>query len=272
MTILEEKEIWLPQLPVLVGLPEERPGLPPHLKANLQNALLQVFTKQNIPFKIEFIEQGHTACLSAFEKAMILLPDSGFCIVGGVDSYDNIETIEWLEHDIKRLFCTTVEDGFIPGQSAGFVLLASEDAIRKHQIKPLAKILSVAGDEEANSFESNKMSTGKALSQTFKQLLKAIPENVKIDEIYSTQNGEKYSAQEFAYAITNIGPRIKEVGNLIAPYNRWGDLGAASVPVLLGIMTEAGKKGYAKGPLNLISAANLGNKRAGALIELLNLK
>ena len=105
-----------------------------------------------------------------------------------------------------------------------------------------------------------------------KQVLEVVPEDTQIDEVYSTQNGEKYSAIEYAYSITNVGTRIKEVKNMIAPYTCWGDLGAASVPVLFGLMTEAGKKGYAKGPINLLTAANLGTQRASALIELLNIK
>lgn len=259
-------------LPVLIGLPEDRPGLLNQIEAVVEQPIKEALESLNLTPQVEFIKFGHTSGISALEKAFELMETYEFCMIGGVDSYNNISTIRWLENDIERLFCTANKKGFIPGQAAGFVLLASEPAIKKYKLSPLAKIFSCAAAEEENSFESGKLSTGRGLTKTIRQNLKSIPDEVKIDEIYSTLNGEFYHTQEYAYAVLNIGERIKEVSNLVAPYICWGDIGAASVPVLIGLATEAGKKGYAKGPINLITAANFKSHRASALIELLNLE
>ncbi len=271
VSFFPENNIRVAQIPLIVGLPEGRPGLPTQLSKSLEQKLFEASKNVNIPFSMDFILQGHTSCLSALEQARNRLESNEFCVVGGVDSYDDKGTIQWLEKSIKRLFCSTTDDGFVPGQAAGFVLLASEETVSKHQLSPFAKILSIASDEESNNYDTGKNSTSGALTKTIKRVLEVIPEDTQIDEVYSTQNGEKYSAIEYAYSIANVGARLKEVSNMVAPYTCWGDLGAASVPVLFGLMTEAGKKGYAKGPLNLVAAANLGTQRASALVELLNL-
>lgn len=270
-SLLLEQEITVLEIPVLVGLPEERPGLPPNLKEFLSQSILESGEKDGIRFNIEIIPNGHTACLSAIEKSFELLNQYEFCLVGGIESYNDIETLNWLEMEQKRLFCSYNKNGFIPGQAAGFILLANQSAVENYRLEPRAKILACSSAEEENSIDSKKLSTARALTQTIRQNLKYVDDEAKIDAIYSTINGEDYHAQELAYTIVNVGTRIKEVGNLVAPYDCFGDLGAASVPVYISLMMEAGKKKYAKGPLNLITAASLGNQRASALIQLLNL-
>jgi len=176
--------------------------------------------------------------------------------------------MNWLEHDIKRLKCSTNKDGFIPGQAAGFCLLSTPDTARRWKLDFMATVLAEAAAEEENPFSSGKLSTGKGLTQSLAQVLKEIPRERQIDQIYSSFNGEGYNAQDFSYAVLNTGSQLGDFGTCIAPHDCWGDIGAASVPVLISLATEAGKKGYAKGALNLIIASSLGSSRGCVLLEL----
>lgn len=269
ISFFRETDIRPKNLPVLIGYPEPRPGLPPLLSYMLLKKMPEPTYKLNIPVQIEFIHQGHAACLGALEQAGQLLEKHPFCVIGGVDSYNERDTLKWLEYDVKRLFCSTNRDGFIPGQGAGFILLASRQAVEKYSLKPRAKVLSVALNEEKNSFETDTDSSAAALTLSIRKVLEMLPGENKANAIYSAMNGETYNTREFVYAIANVGSKLTDVNNIVAPYDCWGDLGAATVPVLIGLLMEAAKKNYEKGPMNLITAASLGNLRASALIELI---
>ena len=255
-------------IPVIIGLPERRPGLAPQIDFVLERSLMESGTLPGVELSFDFLFQGHTSAFLALTKAREKLTSHPFCVIGGVDSYHEAVTIEWLEIEKKRLFCQDNKDGFVPGEAAGFCLLSTMETARHYKLDVLAKILSFSSAEEKNEFDSGKNSTGQGLSSAIHETLKVLPENLKIDQIYCSLNGESYNTLDYSYSILNIGKYIKDVGGYIAPFLSWGDIGAASGPVLISLATEAGRKNYAKGPINLITTSSLGRSRACALLEL----
>ncbi|MCG8333067.1 MAG: hypothetical protein MJE63_01015 [Proteobacteria bacterium] len=258
------------EIPVIIGLPEPRPGLPKQLGTGLAMHLSQLSLDLNLNLDFEFIEAGHTSGAIALQSARKKLKHHPFCVIGGVDSYLETKTLRWLETETKRLKCGSNKNGFTPGQAAGFCLVSNQTVAKQWELEPEAIILAEAETKESSPFESGKFSTGLGLSSAIQQVLKTIPKETKIDQVYATLNGERYTVQDFGYAVLNIGSRIGNPGECIAPHQCWGDIGAAAIPTLISLAVESGRKGYAKGPYNLITAGSLGNSRASVLLELEN--
>ncbi len=256
---------------VIVGLPELRPGILDLLGTFLLKPMEDLRYRFGFELDVKFIYEGHTSILRSLVKDDRLQNEAQFMVVGGVESYVDGNTLEWLEKDARRLFCTDNKNGFIPGQAAGFCLLSSRNTARKHGLPIQARLVSSAIHKETNGFETGKNSTGEALTRCIEDVAQDIPKDTVFDQVYCTLNGEPYYTMEYSYAAINIAPRIPEINEFIAPFNSWGDIGAAAVPVLISLATEAGRKNYAKGPLNLITAANLGGTRGAILLNLENL-
>ena len=240
-----------------VGLPELRAGLP----ENLQHVLLKDRSS-------EFISHGHASGLMALEKGMRCLEsgEAEFCLVGGIDSYINPFTLKELER-IGRLYCSYQKKGFTPGEAAGFCLLCTRFTAEKFGLSYSAIIRSVAVTEESAYWETKQNCKGKGLSKAVGEVLKSLPQGEGIGKIYTTLNGEKYHLTEFGYTLARFTEKIIDGKNFIAPVDCWGDIGAASAPVFIGLVTEAARKGYAEGAFSLICTSSLGKLRAAALLE-----
>ena len=111
-------------IPLLIGLPEKRPGLPLDIEPIISQPIYKLGKEVKYDFQIEFLYEGHSSSLMALKNAqkMLLEGSCKFCIVGGVDSYVDEETIKWLEEN-KKLFCPNNTNGFIPGE--GFIAVVS---------------------------------------------------------------------------------------------------------------------------------------------------
>ncbi len=257
------------RIPIFIGLPKTRPGIPEDLTESLPWGFLDIEQKIQKRFDFRFIPQGHTSGLLAMESAMekISTGQMSFCLIGGVDSYYNQETLFWLE-DTGRLFCTENKNGFIPGEGAGFCLLASNSAIEEYNITSLAKVLGIGSAEEKRTFDSGKMSSAEGVKSATDKVLKDLPEGEKLSKIYCNLNGENYYTNEMTCLSMHLGNLLNKPGDFMSPVSFCGDLGAATVPVLICLATEAGRKGYAEGPYNLLLTSSLESQRATVLLKL----
>lgn len=121
--------------PVLLALPEVRPGF------SEQNALFlqQALASCGIPglgfIRTTHLTAGHAGALSALRLAIEHVAHGGdeLCIAGGVDSYLVPATVDWLESD-RRLARGGIRCGFPPGEGAAMVVVASS-----HPISPSSK-------------------------------------------------------------------------------------------------------------------------------------
>lgn len=278
LTIPALKDVILPletfqekisPIPLIIGLPEARPGLPEDLKQTIKTSISDLEKEIKTKFVVEFIAKGHSSGLIAMEAAVEKIDneETDFCLIGGIDSYVEEETLSWLEEN-GRLYGSGKKTGFIPGEAAGFCLLASQKAVKKYNMIILAKITGVSSTYEKNSYDSGKICTGDGLTQVISKAAEDMPDGQPFHQLFSTLNGERYHNSEFGYAAARLGKFILNVGDVVAPVNCWGDLGAASAPLLISLATESGRKGYAPGPFSLIFTSSLGTSRAGAVLEL----
>jgi 3-oxoacyl-[acyl-carrier-protein] synthase-1 len=212
---------------------------------------------------------GHAAGLSALADAVAAI-DRGaaeICLVGGVDSYLHLDTIEWLGSH-RQLACPSTRSGFIPGEGAGFCLLMAAHASRRLQLHPLARLASVAVGRETKLIKSSEICLGEGLDATVKKAMASFPASGTIDEVICDINGERYRNEEWGFVCLRSWQHFVDPSAFRSPADTWGDMGAASGPLFAMLACQAAARGYTRGPRTMLWASSEGGMRAVAVLEL----
>jgi 3-oxoacyl-[acyl-carrier-protein] synthase-1 len=199
-------------------------------------------------------------------RALLQRDEADLCLAGGVDSYLETETLEWIE-DSHQLHSLDNSWGFVPGEAAGFCLLASPRAARALKGGVLARLIGVATAREENRIKTETICLGRGLTQALHQALEALPTEALVDQVICDLNGEPYRANELAFTMTRLARRFASPGEFLAPADCWGDVGAASGPLFAALAVAAGARGYGRGPRNLLWASSEGGQRCAALLQ-----
>ncbi len=264
---LKQRENRVDTIPLLIGLPEKREGLSVELESKLVKELGAITNDYGTVFRIEFFRGGHAAGMEALRGAIRKLEngETEFCIAGGIESYLDELSLNWLEQQ-GLLKCSDNKWGMTPGEAAGFCLLTLPQTAQKQGLHSYGELLGVSVAEEETG--NGDVCLGRGLTQAIKEVVSTLPKDETIQQVYCDLNGQRHRADEYGYAFQKVHRYLDDPKGVIAPANQWGDLGAASVPLLIGLITESGRKGYAKGPNNLVFAMSPGGKRGAALIKL----
>jgi 3-oxoacyl-[acyl-carrier-protein] synthase-1 len=252
---------------LLVGLPESRYGRPLGLDAGLTGRLVDRLSQRAAIGQVTALPWGHAAGLVALDqaRASIQRGDTDMCLVGGIDSYLEVETLEWIE-DSNQLHSNDNSWGFIPGEAAGFLLLASPRAAHILKARALARLLGSGTSREECMIKTRTVCVGLGLTRALRQALSSSPEAAPIDQVVCDLNGEPYRADEFAFASVRLTKHLATPGEFIAPASRWGDVGAASGPLFAALAVESASRGYARGPRHVLCASSEGGHRGAAYL------
>ncbi len=259
----------IPDMPLLLGLPEIRPGW----TEDSTRWVAQGIANLDLPFPLAGIEtfsRGHAAGLMAMEVAYsrIHSGQSELCLVGGVDSYFDADTMEWLDEN-KQLAGADTRSAFIPGEGAGCCLLASHQLLQRARLTSLAEIRSAHTAHEPHRIKTDTICLGQGLTAVVREAVKplALPQE-KIEGVICDINGERYRCEEWGFALLRTSPAFVDPTAYDLPASHWGDVGAASGPLFATLAIAAGQRGYAKGKHYLIWASSEGGERSAALLEL----
>jgi 3-oxoacyl-[acyl-carrier-protein] synthase-1 len=254
-----------------LGLPAERPGLPPNL-ASMLAASVQAHIGSFAA--VGPISKGHAAGILCLDAALRRLRDGAFdvCVVAGVDSYLEPDTLEWLETNDQLHGAGALNNawGFIPGEAGGALLVMTETAVDRFRCEPLAELVAVGTAIEPNRIKTDSVCVGVGLTQAFRNALKDIPPDTKVTDIYCDMNGEPYRADEFGFATVRTAASFVDSGDFQAPADCWGDVGAASGPLFAILAIIARQKAYSNGGLALAWASSEGGERAATLLQSLD--
>lgn len=263
---LIEAGVPQPPLTALVALPERRPGLPSALAEQLTQWLGHPRADHPAFQRVLTAHNGHSAGLSALATAGRLLSagDSQFCLVGGIDSYTDPQTLEWLEQN-EQLHTEINAWGFVPGEAAGFALVCTEQAANQYRMPIKARITAVTTKTEQHVIKSESVCIGEGLTQALRETLSALPPNGQVNQILCDQNGEVYRADEFGFMICRLSEHLEDVSRFNAPADCWGEVGAATGPLLLNLAIAAAERGYSHGLYTRVSASSEAGGRAAAL-------
>jgi 3-oxoacyl-[acyl-carrier-protein] synthase I len=215
---------------------------------------------------------GHTGVIYAIHDAMeaIRAGKYGRCIVGAIDSFIEPPVLE-AGALTGMLKTQNNPSGFIPGEAAGFFLLEKQqDAVRKES-QLMLLISDLALEKEKFDRFSEDPPLGKALYRALDRLLdseKSLGDEVGC--ILCDLNGDIYRANDWGYALVRLQTKYS-LGNLpmFLPAVGFGETGAATGVLSLGIMNAAFRNEECQGSAAILWLFSESGERGGLLVKIL---
>jgi 3-oxoacyl-[acyl-carrier-protein] synthase-1 len=257
------------RLPVYLGLPEIRPGFTPKDAEAVRSGLARF---EGLPIEISEVNiftEGHAAGLSALAKANEQIHKGAIeaCLVGGVDSYFNPDTMEWLDEN-RQLVGAISRSGFVPGEGAGFCLLMSEHARAQLALTALARVLAVAMGRETKLMKTSDICLGVGLTAAVQNAVGCLaPPSETVHAVICDINGERYRGEEWGFVCLRLSRYFDDPTAYWSPADCWGDMGAASGPLFAMLACQAAVRGYGKGPRTMLWASSECGLRAAAILD-----
>ncbi|KYF77677.1 hypothetical protein BE20_09115 [Sorangium cellulosum] len=256
-----------PRLPVIVALPSDRrPGFDPRLRQHLLPALA---ARAQLPIDLdrsELVCRCRGGGVIAFERALALLRrgDAAAVAVGGIDSYFDPDVLEHLDREL-RLHGPETENGFIPGEGSGFVVLVPHT--RAHGLRRAGRVLSVGVADEPRPYGSPEPSLAFGMTMALKRAVESarLSGSRSIPWALTDVANERHRVDEWSSAFLRAHLAFTPDAVHDQALLTTGDLGAASAAVLLVMASTRWETGCALGDRALIAAASDGPER-GAMI------
>jgi 3-oxoacyl-[acyl-carrier-protein] synthase-1 len=181
----------------------------------------------------------------------------GFAVAGGVDTYRDLYVLGTLDAE-QRVKSARHLDGFIPGEGAGFLLLAGRQAAAAAGLMPLGVLSPVATAVEEGHLYSEAPYRGEGLAAALQQLLQEHRPPEPIRQVYSSMNGESHWAKEWGVAFLRNRAAFAPGHGVHHPADSFGDTGAACGPLLVGLAAWGAARGYRPGPCLVYGSSDRG--------------
>jgi len=252
-----------------LALPSARPGRPHDLADTL---LARIAGKHADRFGAALMfEAGHAAGYLALEAAVkgCAAGSIDACLVCGVDSGLAPETLEWIEacDQLHGGGASNNAWGFIPGEAAGAVLVASGGFARQAGLDAFGEVAGLGIGRERHCIKTDTVCTGEGLTEAFQQAFQTLVPGETVHNVFCDLNGEPYRADEYGFTVLRTGERFRAAGDFVAPADCWGDVGAAGAMLHVALAVISHRKRYGKGPLSMVWASSESGERGAALIR-----
>lgn len=256
-------------VPLYVALSEIRPGITLD-DARVVRSGLSAFNGLPLDIsEVTVLPAGHAAGLSALAEAFrqIQLGAEEACLVGGVDSYFQADTMEWLDAN-RQLAGVVSRSGFVPGEGAGFCLVASERLRARLGLSSLARVISAATGRETKLIKTSDICLGEGLTATVRAALSGSQSRGEsINSIICDINTEGYRGEEWGFVCLRLPLCFDDPTGYLSPADCWGDMGAASGPLFAILACASAARGIQAGPRTMIWAGSEGGLRGAAVLE-----
>lgn len=256
-------------LPLLLGLPEPRPGFN---KEDAHWIGQQLAWGKELPVSISEHRAymgGHGSVLFLIDQARREMAAGQYdaCLIGGVESYFHPATMDWLDNN-RQLLGSVSRSAFVPSEGAGFCLVIKPDAALQAGLQPIATVLNSASAWEASLIKTQDLNLGKGLIEVVRSTAATLnPEQESINAIYCDINGERYRSEEWGFVCLKLAHYFDDPTGYRSPADCWGDMGAASGALFVSLATQAALRGYAKGKRSLLWTGSENGLRAATLLE-----
>jgi 3-oxoacyl-[acyl-carrier-protein] synthase-1 len=224
-----------PRVSILLSIPPERPGLSAAtLHAGVRAELVR------LPFSVVqqacgVYDRGHEGGISALLRARELIEQNAcdICIVGGFDCGRDGPFLDWLAQG-RRLKSETAPTGLVPGEGAAFLLIGSATVARRYGLTVLAGLSAAYTAVEPHPWYLGRSTQGRGLSEAIGGAFKhGLQEGKRADVTYCDLSGEPWRADEWSMAYLRTAAQHGDPLAIRHPADCWGDVGAASAPLLL---------------------------------------
>jgi 3-oxoacyl-[acyl-carrier-protein] synthase I len=208
------------------------------------------------------IAQGRVGGAVALHYASRLIHEEAIphVIVAGVDSYLVAGTLRAYD-ERDRLLTPANSNGFIPGEAGAAVLVGPPGAGTG------LVCLGMGFAVEHATIESEEPLRADGLTKAIQDALAAAGVTLgNLDYRITDIAGEQYQFKEAALAEARLLRQHKGEFDIWHPADCIGEVGAASLPCMLGVALYASHKGYAPGPRPLAHLGNDDGKRVGLVL------
>lgn len=206
---------------------------------------------------------GRAGGLLAIGQAVLTIQTglADFVIAGGVDTYRDPYVLAMLDKE-QRVKSSANLDGFIPGEGAAFLLLARRGAAIENRLPTLGRVTPVATGFESGHLYSAEPYRGDGLASTFQQLVARGVVDSPFAEVYSSMTGESHWAKEWGVAFLRSRAAFRESHGMHHPADCFGETGAASGPLLVGLAVMGIKGQYRHSPALAYGSSDHGVRAA----------
>lgn len=252
-------------IPLVLAMPEGQAdveGLVPLIPTLEQNCKPWVSVPQS-----RSIHSGRAAGMEAIDFAFRYLYDlpNDFFLVGGSDSYRDYSRLAPLA-EAGRLKAPGSQDGFAPGEAAGFLLLTKKSELALARNGHIIALSPPGIADEPGHLHSKEPYRGDGLDQAFKKALNSHTQPNRIHSIFSSMNGESHWAKEYGVAYIRNRSAFQDPVGTEHPADCYGDLGAATAPVLIALAAEYLFKD-AKSRAHLVYSSSDHARRGAMIVE-----
>lgn len=185
-------------------------------------------------------------------------------LLAGVDSLSNMDAVAYFERH-HRLRESRQPRGLHLGEAGACLVLQSERAALASRSPAYAAIAGVSvAQEPAPLWEQDAPRLSQGLTEALSGALEAARwDGASVRRVYIDLNGEPCRSHEWMLAAT----RVLDAPEVVHPADCIGDVGAATVPLLLGMAAMALHRDYARSPRLLVSCASDAGLRGGICVE-----
>jgi 3-oxoacyl-[acyl-carrier-protein] synthase-1 len=183
-------------------------------------------------------------------------------VVVGVDSFHHAETLA-AYHARRELVTARNADGFLPGEAAGAVLMTAPAANAGS-----LRCLGMGWGTEPSDRDRSLPLRADGLAAAVRSALAASRCSYEqLDYRISDLTGGQRAFKEAALVLTRTMRVKKEFFDIWHPADCIGRVGAASLPIMLGVALAAARRGYAPGPGVLCQVGDEDGARAALVLR-----
>lgn len=226
----------------------ERIEIDSRIQHQLISRICKTLSLPDLKSRTKIFSLGHAGVFYALQTAMVDLATGNipYAIVGGVDSFLDEATLDWLA-DINRLKTDSTINGIIPGEGAAFAVVENRKTALTESKYSLARLDGIATAMESNGIYSDKPCRGEGLTKTLQLTLGALPDHgADTSVVVCDLNGERYRSLEWGLALGRALSAVRHSPAIWHPAASIGDVGAAAGPINLALGAVAVAKGYAQ--------------------------
>jgi 3-oxoacyl-[acyl-carrier-protein] synthase-1 len=134
----------------------------------------------------------------------------------------------------------------------------------------LARVVSASTTVEKNRIKTDTICVGEGLTAAIRGACAALePAKGRVEQTWCDMNGERYRSTEYTYTLLRAQSLFVK-SHVSHPADCWGDVGAASGPLFIGLAIESWSRSYAKGPRALLWTSSECGYRAAAVLQRAN--
>jgi 3-oxoacyl-[acyl-carrier-protein] synthase-1 len=216
-------------------------------------------------FDAEASDASHVGRAGGFlaigQAVLTIQSGAEFMIAGGVDTYRDPYVLSTLDRE-ARVKSDTSSDGFVPGEAAAFLLLASERAAAARGLAVFGRVTPVSAGFEPGHLYSAEPYRGDGLSGTLQQLIAQGALDAPVGEVYSSMTGESHWAKEWGVAFLRTKAAFREDLGMHHPADCFGETGAACGPLMVGLAALGIKGRYRRSPSLAYGSSDRGARAA----------